>query len=166
MLDRLLGVRWAFQRVLTRRCTRAHLFGGPFPAVPSPLRLIVVSIGVFYGSGSCAGFDFFLEEALVVGEAGVAGDDSEAEAEAEAGSDVSSGISVIDSGVASSVAGAGAASGFFKGEVAAGLVSPVLFFLVGGSFLPGHFGPALVSLRLIIGFGLDLARIFSFRPLG
>ena len=95
-------------------------------------RLTVISIGASGGSGSCSGFDFFLEEALVVGDAGVAGDDSEAEA--DAGAYVSSGISGVASSVAGLKSGAGAASGFFKGEVAAGLVSPVFFFFFGGGF--------------------------------
>ena len=115
---------------------------------PSPLslllfRLTVVSIGASCGSGSCAGFGFFfLKEALVVGNTGIAGEGAEAGFAAETGSDVGYGISEIDSDVgvagngsdAGLESGAEAGSGFFIGEVAAGLVSPAfggfLFFRV------------------------------------
>ena len=138
--------------------------------VPSPLSLLLfkltaVSIGVSCTSVSCVGLSFFLAETLVIGNTGVAGEGSEPEAgfEAETGSGVGIGITEIgsDVGVAGTGSDADLKSGAVSlvGEVSAELVSPAFGFF---SFFPGHFGPTFISLRLIIAFGLDLTRIFSF----
>ena len=102
----------------------------------------MVSIGVSCTSVSCVGFGFILAEALVVGNTGIAGEGSEAEAgfEAETGVGISFTEIGSDVGVAGTGSdvdlkfGAGADSGPFVGEVAAELVFPAFGgFLFSGS---------------------------------